>query len=230
MDEAILGHYENGKSPQLEMKIDIDASSPDRIKLTMTDNGRGFPQEFLAKNATSEDRQVYIMESGSGKKLTPDKATMKDTELSRETTPPKLFGGAGLGLRILMAAITRGDKLTGPGRLQPKYEIPAVSEITLSNRKDTSGTLVQITTSRTPLKEKIEEASASAAPLKLSMPPRMKKSATSIAAATSARDEPAAAAIAPILAAKDLKGEMAKLRLPGANENRENMPPETRPK
>lgn len=231
LDEAILGHYESGKSPQLEMKVDIDASSPDRIKLIIADNGRGFPPDFLTKNSTTAGKEAYIMDAGSTKKTTPDKATMAVDEPSRETTPPKLFGGAGLGLRVLIAGVLHGDMLAGPGCLQSRYERPAISEISLSNREDSPGTLVQITTSRTPLKERVEvsmeasasatsrasaaPAGASAAPsIKLGMPPKKKKAVPSAGDPASSETVSSVAVVDknPGISAIEMKKKMAELQ------------------
>jgi hypothetical protein len=210
LDEAILGHYENGKKPQLELTIDIDKSNPDCITLTIKDNGRGFPPEFLTKNSTPAGRDAYIQEGGSNKKPTKVKPAIEtgdQKEPSRDTTPPKLFGGAGLGLRILMAGVLHGDMLTGPGHLKSKYEKPLISEISLGNREDGSGALIQITTSRTPLQEKAETpAEISAPPIKLGMPPKKIKKPIATA--------PESLSQAPSVgsAGKEIKEEMIKLR------------------
>ncbi len=207
LDEAILGHYENGKEPQLELTIHIDNSDPDYIMLTIKDNGRGFPSEFLEKNSTLDGKEAYILETGSTKKPTKVKTTIEagvHKDLSRHTTPPMLFGGAGLGLRILMAGVLHGDILTGPGHLKSKYEKPLISEISLGNREDGSGALIQITTSRRPLQEKAETPTEiSASQMKMGMPP--KKIKKPIATATDT------VKTAPSVG-KEMKDEMTKLR------------------
>lgn len=241
LDEAILGHYESGKNPQLEMKVDIDVSSADRIKLIITDNGRGFPQTFLAKNATPAGREAYIREVGSTKKTSPDKVTMAADELSREITPPKLFGGAGLGLRVLMAGVLHGDILVGPGCLKPRYERPAISEISLNNLEDSQGTIVQITTSRTPLKERVDDATKVAAdasggapdapPIKLSMPLKKKKASPPVVDPT-ASDTASSAALVDKktgISASEMKKKMTDLQLTEALDL-VNMKPGGRPK
>jgi hypothetical protein len=145
MDEAILGHYEYGIAPQLELILDIDLSIAGQVTLTLTDNGRGFPLAFLEKTATLQDKDKYIRENKGSSKL--------DTR-----NLPPLFGGAGLGLRILMAKTLYGAVLTGPGVLIPKYEKPTVSEIYLENKASSlfneHGAVIIIRTSLAPLVEK----------------------------------------------------------------------------
>lgn len=190
MDEAILGHYESGKNPKLELSLSIDISSPDRIGLTIADNGRGFPPAFLEKNSTPAGRDAYILEVGS-KKPNYDKSL------------PTLFGGAGLGLRILMAEVLYGDALTGPGRLKPKYQKPLISEISLGKSDHSSGALIQITTSKTPLKERVVETHHAPA-IQLSMPPKKPKKQP-----TATPDSSSAGSTS---TAKNIKEEVTELR------------------
>ena len=165
MDEAILGHYHEGRNAQIEMHLNIDISSPDQITLTISDTGRGFLPTFLAKNATTEGKEAYIKETGSHKAPSADKKL------------PKLFGGAGLGLRILMAAVMHGAELPGPGQLKPKYEKPAISKVELSND---NGARIQVTTSMTPLtllQKKSDEHNIAPPPL-AAVPLKRKKQVT----------------------------------------------------
>ena len=53
MDETVLAHYQAGKNPLLIMQITIHLL-PESITLTITDNGRGFPQAFLKNFSTPE--------------------------------------------------------------------------------------------------------------------------------------------------------------------------------
>ncbi len=145
MDEAILGAFENGRSGQLELMLTLDLSSPDQIKMTLTDNGRGFPDLFLKKLSTAQGREAYITSGGSVK---------QDVQ-----NLPSLFGGQGMGLRMLMAEILTPGDVPRLGYLKQRHEKPALSDMSLQNRKDGSGAEIQMITSRSPLKEKTSEAS-----------------------------------------------------------------------
>ena len=173
MDEAVLGAYEAGRKAQLELDLNIDMSSPGRIELTVRDNGRGFSSGFLEKTSTPANRDAYIMETSTNKSR-------------NDEDKPALFGGAGLGLRILMAQ-TEGDMLEGPGKRTTLYEKPAISEIALSNGPN-GGAEIRVTTSPAPLQEKAFKAtSETEAPIKLGMPPIRKKK-TAAAASTTTND------------------------------------------
>ncbi len=161
MDEAILGD-----NPQLELNLSIDASHPDRFSLILADNGRGFPVEFLKKIATLEGKDTYILGAGSEKQRVEKKLAGKEI--------PPLFGGAGLGLRDLMAQVVHGAELAGPGKLYTIYEKPDIAEIEFRNHPRGSGAVIEITTSRAPVKEKPEEP-AMAAPIQMGAVPTKKK-------------------------------------------------------
>ncbi len=143
MDEAIIGYYQAGKQARLELTLAIDLSVPDQIGLMLTDTGRGFSETFLKKMSILEGQDAYILGAGSDKQRA-------------DQTMPTLFGGVGLGLRILMAQILHGAELMRSGYLKQKYEKSAISEIRFSNRESSSGAQIQITTSRAPLQEKVD--------------------------------------------------------------------------
>ena len=146
MDEAILGSYALGTRAQLTLTVDIDLSDSDCICLTLTDDGRGFSPSFVEKVSTPQGRSTYIMEATPTHKEQENKAF------------PRLFGGSGLGLRILMAQVLLGSDLSGPGVIKEQYEKPIISEIILRNHAGSSGAEIQIRTSQSPLKEKEKPA------------------------------------------------------------------------
>ena len=144
MDEAILGYLKENKEPQLELRLDIGLSN-NQIKLSFEDSGRGFPELFLARVNTVEQMKVYTDQIGSSKQGI-------DRTQGDEIA---LFGGAGRGLRIVMARILYGDRLKGDGIRESEYTRPNLSEIAILNHHDvlgaTVGGRIQITTSLEPL-------------------------------------------------------------------------------
>ncbi len=139
MDEAVLGYSPIAHSPiELKMTID-DETDPDAITLTFEDTGRGFPNDFLRKTATPSEMEMYIDEAGSKKKA------------EKQSDSPTLFGGAGRGLRMLMANVVYGDDLVKAGVREPRYIKPEVSAITFDNIPDGTGAVMTITTSKSPL-------------------------------------------------------------------------------
>jgi hypothetical protein len=141
MDEALLGHYENGLEAKLNLTINFDISSPENIILTLTDNGRGFSDPFLRQVSTPIKMTEYLDQVGSQKKNRKDDIFM-----------PPLFGGAGKGLRILMALILEGKNFMRARLRVAKYQKPEVSTIHLGHAP-MGGALIQINTSRAPLQK-----------------------------------------------------------------------------
>jgi len=132
-DERILNHSDTGSSI-VKLNLVIDTTVPDKISMTITDNGRGFPQPFLDKVASPSLRDNYMRSPGSE----------KERGLS-------LFGGAGLGLRNLIAEVEHGadlDKL----HIIKKYHIENLDpKITFDNNREGSGASITITMSDMPL-------------------------------------------------------------------------------
>ena len=154
MDELLLGRSQDGKSPQIDLnlRIDLTGIEHNRIGMILTDNGRGFSPSFLSKVKTVESIKHYINHKGSGKQTfseNPD-ASESDDEVEIDVFPA-LFGGAGRGLRILMARVLYGDSLVN-GKREPKFIKPDLSTIDLRNDAISSGATIEIITSLTPLK------------------------------------------------------------------------------
>lgn len=148
MDEIILAYQFGAIQASLKLTLDIDLSQKDCIKLTISDNGRGFPSSFLLKIASIADKEKYIEGKGSVK----NNAIYSEDELEEESLP-HLFGGAGRGLRILMARVLEGDSLI-PGGCEPKFIKPEISKLDFRNGLNGQGAIIEITTSLKPLQLK----------------------------------------------------------------------------
>lgn len=156
MDELLLGCSQEGKSPQLDLNLRIDLTEMEhnRIGMIITDNGRGFSPSFLSKIKTAENIKHYIDHKGSGKQtFNENPAALESDDEAEMGVFPALFGGAGRGLRILMARVLSGDSLVN-GKREPKFIKPDLSVINLRNDATSSGATIEIITSLTPLKMK----------------------------------------------------------------------------
>lgn len=156
IDEAIMSALDSESNAAfdgvIELKVVIDTQThPHEVVLTISDNGRGFKQDFLDKISTPSGLDAYINKQvlRSSDKI----AHLPDRH--REGTSAeviRLFGGRGLGLRILMAWVERASAIER-GREVQRYIKPDVSQIRLSNHPDASGhgAVIQIRTSVSPL-------------------------------------------------------------------------------
>jgi|GEM_PF-4145566 len=100
-------------------------SNPDQVSIQITDAGRGFPDSFLSKVNTQQNRDTYVNTSrGSSKE-------------KHENRPP-LFGGQGRGLRILIAD-EDGDVLERSGQRIHRFTKPEISSVEFDNIIDTNG-------------------------------------------------------------------------------------------
>ncbi len=139
MDEIILGYCDLAKSSlettvNLVMKIECDEVN-DLISIVFADNGRGFPEDFLAKTKTSAARYTHITEN-----RTPSSKLGMDV--------PDLFGGSGRGLAMLIANVECHADLGKGGYLKFKenYAKPNASTIEFDN-DPRGGAVVSVITS-----------------------------------------------------------------------------------
>jgi hypothetical protein len=123
MDQIVLSAKE---PPDCVVQLDVLIEFvEENIRMTFSDNGGGFSEEFMRKINDEGERKSYIDENGSTK--------------LKKTTRAELFGGAGKGLRILCSYIEYGDKLTGRGSRESAYTKPDISTISLENNTDARG-------------------------------------------------------------------------------------------
>ena len=168
MDEIILGYHDVEQSSletavNLVMKIQYDEVN-DLISIVLSDNGRGFPEDFLAKTNTSAARYTLITENRS-----------PSTKLGMDV--PDLFGGAGRGLTMLIAKVECHANLEKGGHLKLKenYARPNSSTIKFDN-DPMGGAVISVITSisRSIIEKKIDTNSSSVSddePV-LNFPPR----------------------------------------------------------
>ena len=97
-------------------------SKENLIRLKIQDNGRGFPEIFLKKMQSKDTKARYLLEKGSS----------KQAYASSDVSMPRLFGGAGIGLRSLIKQVLAGQKLD--------------NDITFDNLREESGAVIVITT------------------------------------------------------------------------------------
>lgn len=131
MDEFILSN----RSTPIRLELEVFLTD-NRVQFVFKDTGRGFPNNFVDQMKTYEEQELYLLDTGSNKPSHNDKH-------------PHLFGGAGRGLRILLAQANFGKDLIKGGILSPKYNLypnKDYSQVTLSNRDDQQNG-VQITLS-----------------------------------------------------------------------------------
>lgn len=132
-DERILNHSEAGSSI-VRLNLVIDTTVPGKISMTLTDNGGGFSPAFLDKVSSPSLRDNYMRSPGSQKER-----------------GPHSFGGAGKGLRSLIAEVEHGADLDGCHIIK-KYHIANLDpKITFDNSKDGSGASITITMPDMPL-------------------------------------------------------------------------------
>jgi hypothetical protein len=152
MDECVSRYYDSNHSvkPMMQLGLDVDnTSNPDQVLIQITDAGRGFPDSFLSKVNTQQNRDTYVNTS---------RGSQKQKQMDR----PPLFGGQGRGLRILIAA-EDGDVLERSGKRIHRFTKPEVSSIEFDNIIDTSGHVqgaqITVTTSIEPQEELVWKAS-----------------------------------------------------------------------
>lgn len=145
MDECVSRYYDSNHSvkPMMQLGLDVDnTSNPDQVLIQITDAGRGFPDSFLSKVSTQQNRDTYVNTS---------RGSQKQKQMDR----PPLFGGQGRGLRILIAA-EDGDVLERSGQRIHRFTKPEVSSVEFDNIIDTSGHVqgaqITVTTSIEPQK------------------------------------------------------------------------------
>jgi len=132
-DERILSNSAVNSSI-VRLNLVVDTTVPGKISMTITDNGGGFSQLFLDKLASPSLRASYMRSPGSE----------KERGLS-------LFGGAGRGLRGLIANVEHGAELKGLDIIN-KYHIDGLDPtITFYNNREGSGASIAISMSDMPL-------------------------------------------------------------------------------
>jgi hypothetical protein len=164
---VIMRYYSEGGSSPLELCLDLDIDiesvfDPDgSVKITLSDNGPGFPAETLS-SLSEERRRDYLSGTHSIKR-------------SIEGLP-KLFGGADRGMGLLLAMVDNASQVDELGVLQPLYKKPELSQITFSNGGQYGGAVIAIQTSVAPLRRfspfaAYSEEKTSALPVRPLMPP-----------------------------------------------------------
>lgn len=133
IDVAIM----NGQT-EIKLTLNVDnQSNPDNVTLTLQDNGPGFPDKFINDFKQTDKRYEYIDGKGSPKHGI-------DNNIQAA-----LLGGAGRGLRRLMAQMEHGDKLVAAGVRVPEYTRPEGTKMELDKRPDgLAGAYISLTTSK----------------------------------------------------------------------------------
>lgn len=141
--DAVIERRLNGQSAVaiLNFKLDI-ALSADRnsIKVKLSDNGGGFPREFLEKYTPSFVREHdHSLDVGGSKKA---------------KTNDIYFGGRGRGLPLLMTKVIKGASVISKGMLQQDEIVSKEdhSQVVFSNDSASGGATIEITTPIAPRK------------------------------------------------------------------------------
>ncbi len=154
VDQAIMSALDPcavGYNGTLELKVLVDTQTYfDAIAVVVSDTGQGFRPDFLHKMNTPVGRTEYILRPYLSDSISSDKTPdVRSREYHGSTKELiKLFGGKGLGLRILTAFVEHAAALEGDCLVQ-KYIKPKVSEIRFSNidPEQGGGAIMEIITS-----------------------------------------------------------------------------------
>jgi len=135
IDSVLAAHV-----PKLHLKLTIhDDPRYNLATFKLADNGSGFEPDFLETIKTKRTRENthYYQQQGS------DKQGEKDN---------LVIGGAGKGLQQLVALADHGEKVIGPIKREPCYEVPRISALNFSNKTAPKhGAIILLTTSKAAL-------------------------------------------------------------------------------
>ena len=121
---------------ELDFLLEIKEGPEETVSMTFSDNGGGFSKDFLKKMDDKDKRLNYIK-------------TKSDSLKSETKARAKLFGGRGIGLRVICAFVDHGIAFESSGKMTPRYRNDELSSIKFSNHA--TGAKIEITTSIKPI-------------------------------------------------------------------------------
>ena len=149
MDEAILGFYDNQRSPEVKLTMRIDTEhKPELIVITLLDSGRGFPHAFLENVNTPKSRNKYLQkqlsffEHAFNSNSSLDNMASSSSNKNDRAELPALFGGRGRGLRCFISAV-EGHNIKKVGTRRERYAAEGHAFLVLDNQLNDTGDVVE---------------------------------------------------------------------------------------